>query len=255
MYKFTSFAIGTDPEVVFCVDINGKMVFVPASKIFETGNGNAFGCDGHSATGECRPQHARDSLGLVANMFLLFNNVRKNKIVQKLITQCGHWKYGKALGGHIHMSGIPFAHQELSDLCDITYHRLSQITEDLKEKEQRLKNSEYGRGYRTKGTTHIEYRSPGSFIKDPQMAYAHFFNAETTAKLWALGKKSLIREELGKVKLEEMTPQIFMNWATHPEVSKITNNDIWVKCLDSIFSNTQDWSEDIMSNWMQGARI
>lgn len=159
--------------------------FIPAYDVFSRsiGTSGRIGLDGHPATLEARPDASTNIIEVVTNIYTAFNCFDELFIENDITIHVGHWQDNKPLGGHIHFGigpdNITHRNEIVKYLNFFLDKLISPATDNLDEK--RLRRD---RGYG--GTSDIrskpygfEYRTPGSFIHNPELTMVYF----TIAKL------------------------------------------------------------------------
>jgi len=197
--------VGCDPEIVF-TDKNN--VLIPAHTILTKNKTVAFGCDGHPPICELRPGVASTPFEMIARIKNVFEQAYtkgldfKNGTLTQLNWLAGHYKKNKPLGGHIHFAGVTSSKiRTIVQNLDIYIELLSELIDPKEEKRKRRNNGAphhngggnvYGNlgDYRTKGTNHFEYRTPGSWLLSPQVSYLYI----------ALAYNIVIGTEIGEIK-------------------------------------------------------
>jgi hypothetical protein len=104
---FIKITIGTDPEFEV-LDSRGELV--NADSLFHDPNKNrTIGTDGHSATGELRPQFASNPLKLARNIKRLIRKMNSSPVLDSKISVCAGGGTRVMTGGHIHfgISSMP----------------------------------------------------------------------------------------------------------------------------------------------------
>jgi len=243
----TKMLIGCDPEFVY-FDVKTNK-FISADKM--TNSNSDLGCDGHVATGEMRPTAKKSAKGVIAQIHELFAEAEQYTEMQKVGILAGHYKFGKAIGGHIHMSGFSMDMVQLSSIMDSLFNPLSDLIDNIEERTSR-KSSGYGSGYRSQGTNWIEYRMPGSWLLSPDVAYLNLGLAECIGKeydRYALtGDYSIFEAISSKLNSKEKRMMI-MNFIQDSEA--FNDKSDLLDIADNIFSNTPlDWSVNIKEYWL-----
>lgn len=231
--------VGADPEFVFR-DSRGR--FVPANEV--VGNGD-FGRDGSEATGELRPKHATDSLTLVANIQSLLQEGWDYSEVSSLDMLAGHYKLGKPIGGHIHLSTEDgFRQGDIANMLKTTHTELSNCIDPLDERDHR-RNHGYGLGdsnwWKTPYHGGIEFRVPGSWLLSPHIAFMNLWLAEATAYAYIEGTSvEIVREKGG---CEGII-------AFAKKMGKVPHQKVFLKVAHKVFSKLPiDWDEPINRFW------
>lgn len=238
------FKIGCDPEFIFRGS-NGYLV--EANTILADGD---FGRDGHASTGELRPKAAGNSLQLVANIKRLIEDGMEHDEIKDLDMLAGHYKLGKPIGGHIHLSGFSMMFENLTGYLKKTLMTLSDCIDEISERDRRASagygTGEGGSGYRRQNDDWIEFRIPGSWLLSPQTAFVNLWLAEATS--YAYMNKN--QEAFDKLHLHGGCDGI-MRFALHME--DVPHQDIFLKVADKVFGHLPlDWSMDIKKYWVQG---
>lgn len=249
------FYIGCDPEFVFINKESGA--FVPASRLCS--NPSACGTDGHNATGELRPMHARSSLALVANIRVALQDgmgVISDVFGDHYGMLAGHYKFNEPLGGHIHLSGFTtsdFRTYMLPKL-EITHRALSQCIDNISERDMRSHSGNgYGFGgydpYRHQGDNWWEYRVPGSWLLSPQIAFLNLWLAEASIYASKLRQRTPF-EVLKGMGGEQAGCDGVIKFAE--AITEVPDKDLFIKVADKVFSSLPiDWGKNFVPNWLE----
>ena len=173
--------IGADVEVGLRKD--GE--FIPAYDVFSRSIGTTgiFGLDGHPATSELRPAPSTNIIEVVTNIYTALNCFTDIFDENGITVHAGHWQDSKPLGFHIHF-GI--GEDSITHRNEITTYLnffldtlISPATDNMEEKRLR-RDRGYGRTSDIRSKPYgFEYRTPGSFIHNPELTMIYF----TIAKL------------------------------------------------------------------------
>lgn len=159
-------SIGCDPE--FLCAINGQ--FQPAHNFFENrGGADEIGVDGCSSVGELRPGHSPSPLDIVTKIRLDLQKIYDE--YPELQLYSGHHKFNYPIGGHIHIGATYVkSNPKAIDNIDCLLWTLSDVLDDLSERDTRLKTGYGKRKALDQKPYGIEYRSPGSWLHSPAVA-------------------------------------------------------------------------------------
>jgi hypothetical protein len=175
--KVRDVQLGTDLEFMLR-SRSGKLV--PASRYFPlTG---AVGCDDRSMAGdrsrrplaELRPEPAASPAQLCANVASALEHA--NRLARHTYPT---WLGGSApfarfpIGGHVHLSGVPFTGR-IAYLLDVYVGLPLMLIEDPTSAARRRPRYGFLGDIRHKPHGGFEYRTPGSFLVDPVIAEAAF---------------------------------------------------------------------------------
>lgn len=173
--------IGLDIE--FGVRKSGQ--FMPAHDVFsrEIGTSGIIGLDGHPQTGELRPDASTNLVEVVTNMYAAFKYVNDIFVENDITLHAGQWRDNKALGGHVHFGIGEDNTSRRSATIPYLDHFLDKIvsnkTDDVLEKRLRIERGYGGLSQVRSKPYGFEYRTPGSFIHNPQLSMVYL----TLAKL------------------------------------------------------------------------
>jgi len=214
------YTIGADPEFII-FDAGRKVSARDTYSQFTISSGEV-GYDGHSATGELRPKHARTPHELVCNIGDLILRLDE-KLGSRYSLRGGHYQGGSPIGGHIHLGVSPTTK---------LVNSLSKVNDEFnllfaeKDKKKRL-DSGYGgsKDYKNQDWG-MEYRGFPSWLDSPGMAALYIY------KSWEVFKgtqNKVIEEYLNEVvrKLPEnhkfvLSSNFVPNWRKFVE----NNHDI-----------------------------
>lgn len=186
--------IGCDPEFII-----GCNEAIPAH-MFD--RGSSFGSDSDGTTFEVRPGYSHNVLDVVENIReILYKASTEVEGLKNQQWRAGGSVMGFPLGGHIHIGGIkaqdpyPFNGKEppppsvrklILCLDYVLLQGLSNLIDDKSQIFQRRASGYYGEfgmwrrqsNRRSKWISHIEYRSPISFLTSPTVTFANLILAK-----------------------------------------------------------------------------
>ena len=167
--------IGADVEVGFRK--NGE--FIPAYEIFsrDIGITAPFSLDGHPSTGEIRPAPSTNIVEVVTNIYTALNCFTDIFNENAVSVHAGQWRDGKSLGFHVHFGIGEENIGRRNTIVPYLDHFLDTIvsnkTDNMEEKRLRLERG-YGERSSTRSKPYgFEYRTPGSFIHNPQLSMVY----------------------------------------------------------------------------------
>ena len=257
--------IGADPE--FMLGKKGKLV--EANRVIKNRE-CGFGCDGHAATGELRPGYSESILELMAKIENILQQGDKKLNLSEYIDEmlAGHYKYGRLIGGHVHLShpgiirmnkygAVPYPkHGDMLDfwLCDC----LEDLVAPAEERAYRIsrnygkKHGENSDSIRVPTTDRMEYRATGSWLLSPAVAAAYLFTAKA-ATLWFLNKMPI---PITKADRDSLTREDRINLLEDvliPQTLELEDGDdmrIPADCLVEIIHSHLDWNADFRGAWL-----
>jgi len=164
--------IGTDPEFMLANTKSGALV--PASYFFpRTGE---VGCDNirmpnrkHRPVAEFRPYPAATPSGLIENLKRSMHKANRLAPYRNLKWVAGVMPLGYPIGGHIHFSGIPLTNHLLRAFDNYLAVPLSMLEPPRASRDRRRRYGLLGE-YRVKSHGGFEYRTPSSWLVDPEIA-------------------------------------------------------------------------------------
>lgn len=239
--------IGCDPEFVYFNLQTNK--FIPAHNLTE--GSSSLGCDGHSETAELRPSPQETAKKVVSQIFTLFEEAETYDNMQKVGMLAGHFKFNKTIGGHIHISGFKMDMAQLGAILDSLFIPLSDIIDNLDERLKRLKGG-YGKGYRQQKQNWIEYRTPGSWLLSPDIAFLNLGLAECIGKEYeyfnSTGDYSIF-ENVKKEYSISKKRNLLLNFID--KSTKFEDKDLLLNTASEIFSKTPiNWDKNIKEYWL-----
>lgn len=173
--------LGMDVELV----CNKDGEYIPAHEIFsrEIGTSGRFGLDGSPRISEMRPAESENIIELVTNIYTAFKYVDDLFTENRVTLHAGHYKSGQSIGCHVHFGIGEDNIGRRNAIVPYLDHFLDKIvsnkTDNMEEKRLRL-NSGYGELSAVRSKPYgFEYRTPGSFIHNPQLSMVYL----TLAKL------------------------------------------------------------------------
>ena len=173
--------IGLDVELV----CNKDGEYIPAHNIFSRsiGTSGQFGLDGSPRISEMRPNASENIIEVVTNIYTALKYVDDLFTENNVTLHSGHYKSGQAIGSHIHFGNgeenIAHRNEIVKYLNFFLDELISPATDNMEEKAHR-RNSGYGRLGDIRSKPYgFEYRTPGSFIHNPELTMVYF----TIAKL------------------------------------------------------------------------
>ena len=251
--------IGFDGELVCRKD--GE--YIEAHNIFSRsiGTSGRFGLDGSPRISELRPDASINIIEVVTNIYTALNVFRDIFEENNVTFHAGHYKHGQAIGNHIHFGcgqdNISHRDRIVSYLNFFVDKLLSPATDD--EEEVRLRRA---RGYgglsdvRSKPYG-FEYRTPGSFIHNPELTMVYF----TIAKLVSIAASegnfipSNYRTSEGvynnAVTLFDEANTVLTNQGITEDISDCV---LGMAIIKRMFSGTSiitpiNWEDNILDNW------
>jgi len=193
--------IGCDPEFL----VLGPDNMVKGFNIGHSCPAGNIGTDHGGSVGELRPMYGTPRQ-VTENIRELFRIIH-TKTPRDKIAAGGGEKYGHSIGGHIHFGGVQLDHTYESCTRQRNRGRVRPLTLDrsrtvhklvymldyylgrrLKKIDggQRPKSANYGRlsDIESKGTDRFEYRTPPSWLSDPQLTESTLAISYRIAEMW-----------------------------------------------------------------------
>ncbi len=251
--------IGADLE--FMLRTRGDKIAL-ASKYFPTAG--VVGCDDRSLGGnrsrrplaELRPEPASNPEQLLQNIAVAMRQA--TRMLPKAYPQ---WVAGSApferfaVGGHIHFSGTPFTGR-LVNLLDVYVGLPLMLIEDPRTSARRRPKYGFLGDVRHKGYGGFEYRTPASFLVDPQLALGALALAYTCVIHQAsmpylpLHTKSLSKAFYSS----DHDALLHLANQVHENISATSTYLVYQEAIDAIFEmirNDEVWDEsvDIRAAW------
>lgn len=170
--------IGSDPEFLI---YDSEGTFIPANSVVPRSTSAEVGTDGHSATGEMRPQyadcprlHARNVANAIRNLKLM--------LPSGYIVRAGNGRRQEPTGGHIHIGNIPHS-QRITKAMDNYLSPICLMLSDVQAWQDRVLNGSYGKLSDVRQQEHggFEYRAPPSWLVGQGMAESILCVAYVTA--------------------------------------------------------------------------
>ena len=205
--SYTPVTIGADPEFLLWRRA-GRRDFIHARDVLREvtvrGVGN-FGLDGHSSTGELRPNHNEDPLVVVENCRKLITKLRQHLIDggHPTFMTAGSGRGTEPCGGHIHIGhemflrGINAKVRECASRFDKFLGLPLALISENTTFQNRVVANNYGqlgqvddRGVRSQ-TWGFEYRTPPSWLHSQEMAAACLCIAKVVAEDYILADRKL----------------------------------------------------------------
>ncbi|MGE5379780.1 MAG: putative amidoligase domain-containing protein [Methylocystaceae bacterium] len=166
-----SIVMGTDPEFMLANSKSGNLV--PASYFFP--RAGEVGCDNirmpnrkHRPVAEFRPYPSSNPYGLVENLKKSMHKANRLAPYRNLKWVAGVMPLGYPIGGHIHFSGIPLNNHLLRALDTYLALPLSMLEPSRASRDRRRRYGLLGE-FRTKTHGGFEYRTPSSWLIDPEI--------------------------------------------------------------------------------------
>lgn len=240
------FNIGCDPE--FVITNNGE--FIRAYEIIP--NEHAFGLDGNENIGEMRPPPAYNSFTLIANIKkTLKEGIEKVPVLKKKYDLlAGHFKCGRPIGGHIHISSPDIKSRMFDSLYNAinpVILTLSDVIDDLTEREKRW-DTGYGCGWREADHRGFEYRTPGSWLINPKVAFVYLFVTETAVKEFLEENSKIFKKFLDKKENSER--EAVLNFISSSKSNDYKTKKIANRIIESVFSTPVDWGKSFKEEWL-----
>lgn len=167
-----SMIMGTDPEFMLANTKSGALV--PASYFFP--RSGEVGCDNirmpnrkHRPVAEFRPNPSSNPYGLVENLKKIMHKANRLAPYRNLKWVAGVMPLGYPIGGHIHFSGIPLTNHLLHALDNYVALPLAMLEPPRAARDRRRKYGLLGE-YRLKSHGGFEYRTPASWLIEPEIA-------------------------------------------------------------------------------------
>ncbi|MCW2277018.1 putative amidoligase domain-containing protein [Heliophilum fasciatum] len=200
--------LGADPEFMLQHRRTGKMI---AARRHFTPQGS-IGCDQRSVIGEVRPQPQKSPRELTDTIRRLLLRVHRRIARYPLRLVAGSQPFPQfPIGGHIHFGNVPLRFRFLRALDHYLLIPLFLIECTATAKQRRRYYGGIG-DVRVKSSIHFEYRSPASWLINPEITLAtftlaqliatHFHNLPATflhnpaiARQLYLGNKTYFREQ------------------------------------------------------------
>ena len=174
--------------------------------------------------------------------------------IKDLPLLAGHWKDNRPLGGHIHLSGVDGFGRQIVDALNAPLRKLSDLVDDLAERDRREKAGWGARDGRkgtwrfikprSNGENWIEFRVPGSWMLSPHIAHIHLWLAENIAR-------SVMRD--GAIKMTGLRKTDPYKGLIHFAESLPVGNDVklFVKAAESVFKSCPlDWGRPVWEEWL-----
>lgn len=241
--------MGADPEFIM---ESGEGTGMSACDFFGSPGSAGMGADGHSFTGEMRPLPAASSVELIANIAAIIKDTLVEcPAIKDFTLLAGGYKHGRAIGGHIHISGVPReCHEEYNNLMERAIGIISDAIDDPVEKKERA-GTGYGAGYRSQIDDRVEVRSPASWLLSPSVAYLHIYLAEAYAREYMdEERRGVLKAGASKVKT---VADIIEVMKEIENVGKTEHMEMWLACVDDIIRNLPlPWNKDIKTlGWIE----
>ena len=153
--------------------------FMPAYELFsrEISIDSTIGLDGHPSTLEVRPAASTNIIEVITNIYSALKYVTDICNGHSVTIHAGQWRDQKAIGSHVHFGVGGENIGRRNTIVPYLDHFLDTIvsnkTDDMEEKRLRLERG-YGERSSTRSKPYgFEYRTPGSFIHNPQLSMVY----------------------------------------------------------------------------------
>lgn len=239
-----SILIGTDPEL--------KVKGGDASHWVRSAG--AFGCDGYPVLFEMRPAPAKTALEVVTNLKVTLDEVIE--AIPELRNEtmwAGHYKDGRGIGGHIHISGLKSDAmlKTLNKTLQVPMRCLSNIIDNLDEREKRERqgwgaNDTRKGSWRKMGGGYMEFREPGSWLLSPHTAFMNLWLPQAIAEKVVDGK-TVDFKRLQEARRDPCRELILFAEG----LTDVKDGSLFVRTADTVFSSTPlDWDASIWEEWL-----
>ena len=249
--------VGLDIE--FCLFTLSPVEFLPANTIiggeYNVGS-KYFGLDGHNAVGEIRPPQSTSVVRLTANLAKILESVRDTMAHHDVGMRVGHMAFSKPIGGHIHF-GIPYSLTTVEKLKPyLTFFidkGISDSTDNINHKRSRRSGSYGSEGEIRQQPWGLEYRSPGSFMHNPNLVLSYFALAKLCSIMAFTKDFDASRYEGTLVEKAKILLAEVMELVTEGKIDTddIDDCQLGVKVLAEYFKVPPaiNWSANILPNW------
>ncbi len=234
--------------------------FIPAHDVFsrEIGTTGIIGLDGHPQTGELRPGASTNLIEVVTNMYAAFKYVSDILAENDVTLHAGQWRDNKALGGHIHFGIGEDNTSRRTAMIPYLDHFLDKIvsnkTDNVAEKRLRIERGYGGlRQVRSKPYG-FEYRTPGSFIHNPQLSMVYLTLAKLSSivsidREFSASKYPLSNSvyDNARALFDEAVGAMARNSITEDIDDCLLGLDV----IKDVFKRTPsiNWEDNILTNW------
>jgi len=190
--------IGADIEFVLSKDNNFLPVYNSGVRL-----SNEVGDDGSLM--EIRPKYGNSPFDFMVKLGNTMRRAIKRFKSSGIEMHAGNYKFGCAIGGHIHIGNLPTEYVSVDSKRKILLTALNdlvgrplRLASDLTLLRKRLTNSGYGRMYacNIQNSNRIEYRTPPSWPVNPIMSAAVIFTAYNTVLFVLENDRSPSKQEL-----------------------------------------------------------
>ena len=234
--------------------------FIPAHDVFsrEIGTSGTIGLDGHPMTGELRPDASTNLVEVVTNMYAAFKYVNDIFVENDITLHAGQWRDGKAIGGHVHFGIGEDNISRRTAMVPYLDHFLDTIvsskTDNMAEKRERI-NRGYGGLSQIRSKPYgFEYRTPGSFIHNPQLSMI-YLTLSKLASIAAIDKPFSVSKYPTSNSVYDNSRALFDDavdvMARNNIAGDIDDCLLGLDVIKDIFKRTPsiNWEDNILDNW------